>query len=208
MTNRHWGRTVAGIIVLLVTCLLCALITGGVFLGLWMRSYTAFTQKRLVAEIEVSQLPAASGLQQFRVVYKPVAINNALDTFFSGTTQSNEQPATSEFTMYGDQVLVGGPVIKFANIPVLLGFETIYKVARIQGSFIDTDQANQIPSGNVFDLNSGVDDTWKYFENQSESLPLLIDTAYFSLAGKSVGSVPTTYGLYITEDGFVLDRLP
>ena len=103
--------------------------------------------------------------------------------------------------------MIGGPVVKFENIPTLLGFETVYKVSRIQGSFIDIDQANNIPEGNIRELNGGVDETWTYFEEQSEQLPWLIDTAYFSLAGKTSRNVPVTFGLYITEDGFILDSV-
>lgn len=172
--------------------------------GLWLRTYQAFTREELVATITINRLPAENGQSKFKVKYQAKQLPDALSQFLSSTNNEPTQNLSAEYTLYGDQVLVGGPVVKFENVPVLLGFSTIYKVARIQGAYIDTSKNQQL-TGNVADINGGVDSTWSYFESQSEKFPWLIDTAYFSLAGKSITADQVTYGLYITEDGFNLD---
>lgn len=187
---------------MLLTCMLVVVII--LFVG-WLRTYQAFTAEKLVAEITVEKTTPANGLERIKVTYTPITNDAALNFIIPGSESVTMK--AEEFTLYGDQVLVGGPVVKFENIPVLLGFETAYKVARIQGSFINTAKANQIPSGNIHDLNGGIDPTWTHFEADADQLPWLIDTAYFSIAGKSAQSSSRSYGLYITEDGFILDNL-
>jgi hypothetical protein len=200
-------KVIASLVLVILALLMCMAITYSAMFGLWLQTYQAFTTKTLVAEITVERLAPENGVERMKVLYKPVQISSAFDTFVSGSQGKASALVTEEYILYGDQVLVGGPVVKFENIPTLLGFETVYKVSRIQGSFIDTVKANNMPSGSVQDINGGIDDTWSYFEAQSEKLPWLIDTAYFSLAGKSISRQSSTYGLFITEDGFILDTV-
>jgi hypothetical protein len=204
---KNLFRIIASLLLIILLLGTCFVVINGLLFGLWLRTYQAFTQKTLVAELTVERTVTENSLEKFKVIYTEKAHATALDTFLSGTQQSQQTPVPVEFELYGDQVLVGGPVVKFQNVPVLLGFQTVYKVARLQGSYINTDKANRIPNGNVRDLNGGVDNTWSYFEEQSENMQWLIDTAYFSLAGKSIQSGRVTYGLYITEDGFLLDKI-
>lgn len=175
-----------------------------VLFGLWMRTYQAFTREELVATLTINRLTPENGRARFKVKYQAKQFPDALSQFLSSKENVSNPVVTAEYTLYGDQILVGGPVVKFESIPVLLGFNTIYKVARIQGAYIDNAK-NQTLTGNVSDINGGIDSTWSFFESQSEKFPWLIDTAYFSLAGKSITADQVTYGLYITEDGFNLD---
>lgn len=197
-------KIITSLLVLILVISICSFGVIAFTFGTWLQTYQAFTKEELVAEITINRIEPEGDFSRMRVEYRPVTHTNALDLLF-GIASDDVETEVTVYEIYGDQVIVGGPVVKFNNIPTLLGFETIHKVARIQGSYLDIDLANRIPEGNVYELNGGIDETWAYFEEQSEELDWLIDTAYFSMAGKSVQRTERVYGLYITEDGYILD---
>lgn len=202
------AKIIASLLLVILFLVLCLFVSITIFFLSWLRTYQAFTHKGLVAEFTITKVAAEGDLNKIKIDYTQVAQPSAFDTLMQGVTGGNSEKSTQEsFELYGDQVLLGGPVVKFENLPTLLGFSTVYKVARVQGSYLDITKANRIPAGNIHDLNGGVDDTWAHFEEKTESYPWLIDTAYFSMAGISARSNPTKFGLYITEDGFLIDRI-
>ena len=183
----------------------------GLAIAGWLHTYRAFTQKDLVAVIELEGIQVdEEGYEYTTVKYKPVKDKSALTSIFSSREfNSDEYDAVQEYKIYGDQVEIGGDFVKFGDHLTLLGIKNIYKVTRLEGDFSNPDKAANLPQGkrSVIGLNGGTDDYWKFLQENTEDMDFVVDSVYGSYSSKFIRGEKTTYGLYVTEDGFILDDI-
>ena len=205
--NKSFIRlTITLVLIIVLLVLLLAADSVG-FTAVWLQTYKAFTKERLVAEISVTEQKNENGQETFELNYKAVNEESALLKIFKKESEEKDRFGEDvSYTLKGNQFEIGGEVIKFNNWTTFLGFETIYKVSRLESDYEDAADA-QSRERTVIELNGGTDSYWKTLEKNQENLSSLVDTVYGSYAGKFVQDENMTYGLYITEDGFILDDL-
>jgi hypothetical protein len=200
------GKLILRIILVLVVLLLCAVGAALTFFAAWLHTYKVFTQKTLVAEIEVSPRSQSGEETTFDVTYREVIARSSLTSIFGSPAGQIELTDPQTFSMKGDEVRLGGQVVKLNDSLNLFGFKTIYKITRIESTYLDVDEA-QTKEGAVYELNGGVDVVFKFYQENEQALSFLIDTAMGDYPGKNVQNQTVRYGLFVTEEGFLLDRL-
>ncbi|MFQ5493496.1 MAG: hypothetical protein ACE5DX_05050 [Candidatus Dojkabacteria bacterium] len=188
------------LVIVLLVSLLGILVIG--FTGAWLHTYRVFTEKTKVAEVEV--IPREENV--FEVKYRQVKNPTGLSAVFGASTPGEEFESEQSFEFKGDEIRIGGQVVKFNDPLSLLGFKTVYKITRIESAFLDVE--TEIEEGrDLYELNGGVDETFKFLQRNEANLSAIIDTAMGDYPGKNVQSEMIVYGLFVTEEGFLLDRL-
>ncbi len=207
--NKNFLKTTGCLLIAVIFLIGLLIFVSTGFTALWLHTYKVFTKEKLVAEITVSeQKKDDSGDMYFDLSYRPVEDKSALVAVFNkDNSTSSPFGGSQDFKVYGDEFEVTGQVIKFSNFATLLGFDTIYKVTRLSGNYTDTSEALSTEHRSIFDINGGTDEGWKYMQKNEDKLGFLVETVYGSSASKFVQDKEQTYGLYITEDGFILERL-
>lgn len=198
-------------LVLVIAFLLICFVAFAVFaFGSWLHTYRSFTQKTLVAEISVSEIKREdNGLEYFELSYVARKDESALTKMFTSREEEDGFEDELVYKLYGDHFEIGGEVVKFNDFWVLFDLRNIYKVTRLEGDFTDVDMANKVAEqGNrtIFELNGGIDDYWKLFQENEQSASFLVDSVYGSYATRFVQNEPKEYNLFITEDGFILEE--
>jgi len=188
-------------VIVLLVLLLFAAVSG--FTAIWLNTYKAFTKEELVAEITVTDKPGDEFAVELKQVEKPAAFSGV---FNKTSNEKDRFGDIQNYVMRGDQFELGGEVVKFNNWMTFLGFETVYKLSRLESDYSDVAEA-QTSERSVNELNGGTDSYWKNLEKNQKNLKFLVNTVYGSYAGKFVQNGTVNYGLYITEDGFILDEL-
>lgn len=204
-TTRIFTSVLLGLLFVLV----CSLVATIGFFGLWLHTYNVFTERRLVAEVTIGaeQVDENGGFAQ--VTYKPVEYQSALLRTFFGEDPNFKSGATQEFKIYGDTVHIGGPIVRFHNGLILFNFKTIYKAGRIYGRYnFDNNKELNRKVISSFDVNGGIDPTWRDINERLRSWPynMAVDTTQLSTPGVEISRQSAkTYNLYITVDGFLWD---
>lgn len=177
--------------------------------GLWLKTYKAFTQEKLVAVIDVDEKKEDDdGNPYFKITYTPVDNQSALTQFILGEDENKDEEQIDEreeYYIYGDRFMVEAEVVNFSNWADFLGFKTIYKVTRIRGEYNDIeDEKNETRS--IYDINGGMDSIWETLEYNQESLKPLVDSVYGSSASQSARRSKASWGIYMTEDGLIMKK--
>lgn len=198
------------LVIFLVTCLF---VTVSLAMGIWLNTYNAFTAKTLVATFTVSQLKEDEGGKYIDVSYQPFQQQTALFYLFNPKNQSIPTQK-QDFKLYGDSVHIGGPVVKLHNGLILFNFGAIYKVTNIYGRYnLDVDAENTRIISSNFELNGGIDGLWQNISDNENTWPtdMFVDTAFLSTPAPIPSSKgqdeSRTYNLYITDSGFVPERV-
>src|SRR3989344_2005053 len=191
------------VIVVLVGCIVGLVL---IFIGAWLHTYKVFTEKTQVAEIEVGPQQIENGEKVFKVKYKEVKARSSLAAVFGSPAAEIEFENEQDFDMKGDEVRLGGQLVKLNDVLNLLGFKTIYKITRLESTYLDVEEAKN-NENSIYELNGGVDAVFKYYQSNEAALSFFIDTAMGDYPGKNVQNRPVRYGLFVTEEGFLLDRL-
>lgn len=194
--------------IFLISCLGIVMI---LFTAAWLHTYNAFTDKELVAEITVKPLEKDErGLEQFEVTYTQYKGQSALLETISPSNENNKDIKYSEsFKMYGDHVFVEAHIVKLPDATTLLNFDAIYKITGIEGDFInDREKAKQLDGSerSIYNLNGGVDSTWKWIKGNESNLRFIIDTTLVTKQGKEIDD-EMKWGIYITEEGMIIDTI-
>lgn len=204
-------KIILSLCLVIVFIMACFLVFAGITIGGWLHTYRTFTQKELVAVIEVDGMEIDdNGLEYSTIVYKPVKDQSALTRVFSSKESDKvEYEEPEKYKIYGDQVEIGGEFVKFNDFFNLFGIRNIYKVTRLEGDFSDPEIAANLEKGErtVYALNGGTDDYWKYMQENSSRVDFFVDSVYGSYSSKFVTDEKVQYGLYVTEDGFLLDEM-
>ncbi|MBN1916017.1 hypothetical protein JW796_03450 [Candidatus Dojkabacteria bacterium] len=208
--NKSFTKLTITLLLIIISLVLLLGLGGSVAAGIWLHTYKVFTKEELVAEIIVGeQMKDENGNEYFEFEYKQVKEKSVLEDIFSKDEEIEQTrfEKAEEYMAYGDQIKVGGEVVKFHNWLIFLGFETIYKISRIEGDYDSVEKARNAPERSVFELNGGTDSYWKGLEKNKGKYNFAVDTVYGSFASKFVQDEERIYGLYITKDGFLLDEL-
>ena len=196
--------TLSLIIVFLVTILFGVVIFGFSF---WLRTYRAFTKKKLVAEITTSALMYEEDIPYSEITIKQIDSQSALISMISRRDDSEgNYDEDVQFRGYGDRFEVGGEVVKWNDWLNIVGLDTIYKFSRLEGDYSDI-VFERTAEHSAYDMNGGIDSFWRTLQRNEEKYSFLVDTVYSSAALKFVEDEEVVWGLYITEDGFLLDRI-
>ena len=200
------GKIIAILILVLVVVVVGLVAT----FGLWLQTYRAFTARTLVAQIEVSELFSDENGPYMNVVYIPYEQQSALAHIF---TSDDDTPLgePQEFKIYGDTVYIGAPMVAFHDSLIVLNFETVYKVATIYGRYdLNNEMERNRTEISSFELNGGVDGTWRAFRNRQGDFPydLFVNTVQMTAAGQwGDEDQPRTYNIYMTVRGFEWDEI-
>jgi len=203
------------IIVSLILTIAFLLLCFGLFIvfsfSAWLHTYKAFTTKKLVAVVEVGpEQKDAQGYEYTEIKFKQVEQKSALTSIFSSRKDKDNQfTAESSYKVYGDQVDVGGQFVKFRDFWNLLSIKKVYKITRISGEYSDSNKEKNAPNDKrtVIDVNGGTDSYWKTFQANQKQYSFLVDTVYGSSASKFAQRETRTFGVYATEDGFLIDEI-
>ncbi len=179
--------------------------------GLWLHTWNAFTEEKLVAKVKIGELQEDSdGNPYFKATYTPVDNPSALSKFFLGegaTSDNSEMTAEQEqYYLNGDRLMVESEVIIFDNWATWLGFDTVYKMTRIRGEYTDLEKERNAERS-IYDLNGGIDPVWETLEYNQESMDFLVNSVYGSSASQSARRSEKEWGLYMTEDGLIIKSL-
>jgi hypothetical protein len=181
-----------------LTRYLSALVTSAFLLGvglgasgllLTIRGYHAFTNKTRVAEVQCVELSP----HKLRLYYVPI-------------DPEGQRGATQTYDVDGDEWQVGGEVMRFRPFLTPLGLQTVHKVTRVEGRWVNAQDANA-HKATAFDLGGGTSSSWLalYRDGARGPLKWLVDGVH----GQSVSQLPdrrAVFDLSITPNGYILDK--
>jgi hypothetical protein len=209
---RKTTKIATSVLLAVMFIALCATVSAIGFFALWLHTYNVFTERRLVAEVTISQSQTDENGEYAMVTYKPVQYQSALLRLIFGDNQQEQQAQPTEYKIYGDTVHIGGPMVRFYNHLVLFNFKTVYKVGKIYGRYnFDNNKEINRKVISSFDLNGGIDPTWRDINERLVSWPynMFVDTTQLSTPGVEFSKTRSKkYNLYITVDGFLWDLQP
>lgn len=192
---------------LIAVCAFAGLVA---FFGLWLHTYNVFTERILVATVDVSQIKEDADGEYADVVYRPAEQQSALSHLFLGPKfDQTVNTDTQQFKIYGDSVHIGGPILRFYDHLLLVNFKTIYKVGTIYGRY-NFDNQKEINRKVIssFELNGGIDSTWRDISERVDQWPynMFVDLTNISTPGVEVSRTRArSYNLYMTVNGFLWD---
>ena len=154
------------------------------FGGFFFRAYHAFTFEEPVAEVRVE--PTTSE-QTSRVT---------LLQFLEPDSQ-----VTYQFLIRGDQWMLEGDMLKWDNWLSFLGWRNRYRLTRIRGRFIDTQQELSQPP-TIYSLVQNEDDLlWKFLYKYGPELPF-VNTVYGSAVFQTSDEIKS-FRISISPSGFI-----
>jgi hypothetical protein len=159
------------------------------FAGFFARAYHAFTWEKPIAEVRIE---AVGEDQTSRVT---------LTHYISADSQMIHQ-----FLIRGDQWMLEGDILKWDNWLSFLGWETRYRLTRIRGRFIHTqDEINKPPT--IYSLVEREDDPlWKFLYGYGPKLPF-VDTVYGNAVFQS-SDAKKTFLVQVSMSGFTAREQP
>ncbi|MBD3280158.1 hypothetical protein GF389_01375 [Candidatus Dojkabacteria bacterium] len=204
-------KIIFSLVLVIIFLVFCGVFFVMMSFGSWLHTYRVFTQKSLVAEVEVSELKTDENeFEYFELIYRPKEQQSGLLTILTSNKPGvDEYDEAQRFTLYGDHFELGGEIVKFDDFWTLLNLENIYKVTRLEGDYTDAEIASDAAAGGLrtlHELNGGTDDYWRQLQKNEDNYEFLVDSVYGNFATKFVQDETRTYNLYVTEDGFILDE--
>jgi hypothetical protein len=154
-----------------------------------LHGYRAFTAKTHVAEVQCIELAPS----KLRLYYAEIG--------------DDGRPREAEtYDLDGDQWTVAGEVLRFRPFLTPLGVSTVHKVTRVEGRWISAADANA-RKPTAYDRDGGASPAWLAMLRHGTRGPLgwLIEGVH----GQAVSQLPdrrAVYDLYITPNGYVLDK--
>lgn len=198
MNSKSLLKTIGVLSGIIIALIIGIILLSVVWFRAWLQTYRAFTQKELVAVIETSELKYNGDTPYFELTYNQVE---------SGSNENDPDVEFSkDFTVQGDRFEVGGEFIRWNNWLTLIGVNPVYKVSRVEGDYSDIDLENT-KTHTAFELNGGVDDSWRVLQNNEQTFSWFVDSVFVSFAGKFVEDEQQRWGLYVTEDAYIIDRI-
>jgi hypothetical protein len=183
-----------------------------IFVGAWMHTYNAFTGEELIGELTITSIDDEGDYPTFEVEYVQYKDESGLTKLLFPSSEPGEEEieTTTTYTMYGDTVFMEVHTVKLNDYTALLNFDALYKVTGITADYVeDKDLARNLPAEkrSIYELNGGTDETWQFLKENEESFTFIIDTVQITRQGKDVNDINETFGVYITEEGVLLDEI-
>ncbi|NIO48348.1 MAG: hypothetical protein GTN73_02750 [Candidatus Aminicenantes bacterium] len=170
-----------------LTLILMAVAISGMvlFMGFFFRAYQAFTYEEPVAEIitQPSDEPDANlvTLRQFLL---------------------DASPSSQEFLLKGDQWMLEGDILKWDNWLNFLGFHTRYRLTRLRGRYIHTEDEIK-KEKTIYPLVKDEDHPfWRYLYKYGYRLPLV--STVFGNAAFQFAEEDKRFLIYVSTSGFVV----
>lgn len=187
----------------------CAFAAALAFFGLWLHTYNVFTERILVAEVNISEQRTDEDGEYADVVYQPYAQQSALSHLFTGPQATDPNAQVQTYKIYGDTVHIGGPILRFYDHLILVNFKTIFKVGTIYGRY-NFDNSKELNRKVIssFELNGGIDPTWRDINDRTTSWPynMFVDFTNISSPGIPISKIRSgNYFLYMTVNGFIFE---
>lgn len=178
----------------------------------WLYTYNIFTRETPVAEVIISPIQEDELGKYFNVSIYEIAGKSPIEALFNpDTSGKNDLLDGQTVKLYGDQVDIGGPTIKFKNFLYLFNFETVYKIAFVRAEYADIEMEDERVEGMTrrVDLNGGYS-TWRSIQEDIQSnnfrgefLKLFIDNLpQINSRGVFVNEEEQRLTLCVTEEGF------
>jgi hypothetical protein len=157
-------------------------------LAAMLQTWSAFTRKTHVAEVQAIELAP----HKMRVYVVPIDRDGA-------------RGATEVYDLDGDQWQVGGDVVRFRPFLTALGVETVYRLTRVEGRWNQAGDANTHRATAYDRLEPG--HSWMRLYRDADRAPFkwLVAGAH----GQAVSQLPdrrAVYDLYVTPNGYIVDK--
>jgi hypothetical protein len=113
---------------------------------------------------------------------------------------------TETYDLEGDEWTVGGDILRFRPFLTVLGVDTVYKITRVEGRWLKAADANS-HRPKAYDRQGGTSAAWLTLLRDGTRGPLHWLVA--GVHGQAVSQLPergAVYDLYVTPNGFVLDK--
>ncbi|MCA9380963.1 hypothetical protein KC678_01745 [Candidatus Dojkabacteria bacterium] len=208
-------KAITSIILLFLFVIFCSLAIVLFFAAGWLHTYRIFTAETPVAKLEISPLKEDEKGKYFDVTLIQVIGVSPLAATFNPSNEVDNTLAAGDaktYRLYGDQVDVGGPTIKFHDYLTFLNFETVYKIAYIRSEYSDAkvEEARTPEMTRRFDLNGGYS-TWRSIQEDIQNntfrgniLKLFVaNIPQLNSRGVFVTDKEQTLTLCVTEEGFL-----
>ena len=155
------------------------------FFGFFLRAYAAFTYEKPVAEVIVrsSEAPEMSQI--------------TLAQFLPDGSQ-----ITRDFLVLGDQWMIEGDILKWDNWLNFLGLHTRYRLTRLQGRYIRTQEELREPRSVYSLVDEDIHPSWNYLYQFGQRLPF-VSTVYGSATFQLSGD-KKRYAVYVGTSGFLV----
>jgi len=169
----------------LISLLLITAVGGMIlFLGFFFIAYHNFTKEEKIAVVEVEP----KGDQKSYLT---------IEEYFDGDTTRYTQ-----FVIKGDQWVIEGDILKWEDYANLLGLHTRYRLNRVRGRYIKTNEEVS-NSATVYSLIEDEDDfLWNILYDIGHKLPF-VNTVYGS-AAYQMNNKTKKFEVFVTTSGFAL----
>jgi hypothetical protein len=195
-------------------CLIATLGTAGViflvttiiFLGLWLRTWSVFTQERVIAYITVSpQKYDDQGNKYYTLTFEGEDLEAAFGRVFPWGEKQIKKEKFTLSPMYGDKFRIESAFFKWKDFMTFLGTPPLYKITSINNAYLDADEYNKNSSKlSAYPLNGGVDDFWKSILSGKNVWSWGASAYYGSEVSQIVTDKERKFELRVTEDGLIL----
>jgi hypothetical protein len=179
---------IASTLRLLLILLLISASIALLFLGAFIQSYTAFTQRKLVATIRCTAVPGTEDTMFLQLAMPEPSATNGIHRYL----------------LRGQQWTVEGHILKWDDWLNFLGLRTMYKLTRVRGRYLRADDEMSKPA-TVYSLVSNEDDRrWHWLYEYGPRLPF-VQAVY----GNTVFTFPSetkTFDIYVTTSGFMVSE--
>lgn len=156
------------------------------FFGAFVQSLTTFTKQDLIAEVLCKEIDVKNNSMKIILIEK----------------KGRNANVPQEFWLTGDRWFVRGDIIRWETWLNFLGLNTMYKLTRIGGYFIDTRKEAELKPSQYSLVPEEETPKWRWLYKNGYDLPL-IKAVY----GNSVSQYPElrkAFKIYVTPNGFTL----
>lgn len=205
-------KTTSSLVLLLIFVVTCSLSIILFFAAGWLYTYRVFTNETPVAGVTISEQMTDELGDYFEITINQVKGQSPISAMFNPDDPTADAILEEEtFKLYGDQVDIGGPTIKFKDFLYLFNFETVYKIAFVRAEYSileEEDNRTQEMTRRV-DLNGGYS-TWRSVQEDIQGktfrgrvLDIFIDDLpQIDSKGVFVTDEVQRLTLCVTEEGF------
>jgi acyl-CoA synthetase (AMP-forming)/AMP-acid ligase II len=177
---------VASSLRLLLILLLISTSLAVLFIGAFIQSYTAFTQRQLAATVRCTVVPGKEDIM----------------ILVFATPAPSPANKIQRYLLRGQQWTVEGHILKWDDRLNLLGLRTMYKLTRVRGRYLRSEDEMNKPV-TVYSLVSNEDPPhWRWLFEYGPRLPF-VQAVY----GNTVFTFPSetkTFAIYVTNSGFMV----
>lgn len=190
-TNKDGEKIPAGCLYQVVrVVLILSLIAFGVaimFFGAFVQSLSTFNKQELVAEVICKEVDKATGSMKMILIEK----------------KGRNADIPQEFLLIGDRWFLRGDIIKWESWVNFLGLNTMYKLNRVGGYYINTEDESKLKPTQYSLVPEEETPKWRWLYKYGYELPLIR-----AVYGNSVSQYPElnkVFKIYVTISGFSLD---